>query len=178
MRYTGIILMSKKASIIVLILIIVFSLSLISVNASCSNPNGGNYCGAASGSGNCYCDEGCASYGDCCPDYKSVCQGAPQEENTNDDSGCNPTGKTCNEIDGAVCVFEHYSNCNGKCVEYCKSGCDGEKAECIGKSSDINPPQPPFLHKIDISGFDGLKYANLYWDNVNGEIFYTYKSKN
>ena len=74
--------MPKKTSSIVLMLIIAFSLSAISVNASCKNPNGGTYCGAASGASNCYCDEGCVSYGDCCTDYKSVCKenAAPDPE--------------------------------------------------------------------------------------------------
>lgn len=34
------------------------------------------YCGGESPDG-CYCDDQCAGYGDCCPDYEQVCGGAP-----------------------------------------------------------------------------------------------------
>ncbi len=54
------------------------------------------YCGGKS-SGNCWCDDACATYGDCCSDYQDEC--------TDDDGGdtCDPTlfcGQAISCVDG------------------------------------------------------------------------------
>lgn len=40
---------------------------------TCKGENGKTYCGSKSQASSCYCDNVCASYGDCCTDYKEVC---------------------------------------------------------------------------------------------------------
>ena len=41
---------------------------------SCEAPDGGDYCGGPS-YGNCYCDDSCEAFGDCCSDKPVVCDG-------------------------------------------------------------------------------------------------------
>jgi len=48
------------------------------VKGSCQAPDSGDFCGGKSSSApeaNCYCDDSCTGYGDCCKDYLAVCQG-------------------------------------------------------------------------------------------------------
>ncbi len=70
--------MPKRGLTYLVIIALFFSLSVSFVFAdkqgTCSNPNGGNYCNGKSQSSDCYCDSQCTNYGDCCSDYKSVCQ--------------------------------------------------------------------------------------------------------
>ncbi|MBI4452563.1 hypothetical protein HY637_03980, partial [Candidatus Woesearchaeota archaeon] len=44
------------------------------LSGSCKNPNGGTYCGFGSGTGECFCDDACTQFGDCCFDYKDICR--------------------------------------------------------------------------------------------------------
>ncbi|HZO16442.1 MAG TPA: hypothetical protein VFB62_24375 [Polyangiaceae bacterium] len=43
------------------------------VTGSCIAPNDALYCGGKSKLGNCWCDEACSTYGDCCSDYTQAC---------------------------------------------------------------------------------------------------------
>lgn len=94
-----------------------------------------NACGG-SGSGWCYCDDSCVSYGDCCPDYQSCCLNCKPDCNGKEcgDDGC---GGSCGGCDsGLTCVAgacECVPDCAGKnCGE---DGCGGECGTChFGKT--------------------------------------------
>ena len=68
--------MIKKGVVFLFILVLLFSFSVNFIDAvksgSCSNPSGGNYCNGKSNS-ECHCDAACDKYGDCCDDYKQIC---------------------------------------------------------------------------------------------------------
>ncbi len=75
-------------------------------------------CGAQ-GSGECWCDEQCASYGDCCVDAAEVCG---VDTCVPDGDGCGP-GLTCIEVDG---------------VAECRAACDLAQT---GEGTVACPPQ-------------------------------------
>ena len=70
--------MQKRFISLFLIVLFLFSLSIFIVSAqkpgTCVNPSGGNFCGKKSGVSDCFCDDVCANYGDCCIDYNEVCK--------------------------------------------------------------------------------------------------------
>jgi len=45
---------------------------------SCAASDGGDYCGGPSLEGNCWCDDQCDEYGDCCSDEPAVCDPEPE----------------------------------------------------------------------------------------------------
>ena len=102
---------------------------------TCELPNGNDLCGGH-GKGNCWCDEACVDYGDCCADAADVCGlDVPP-----------PAGEACGGLagltgaDGQTCMFEEDAFCGfadalGTCVdtpEFCIElfapvcGCDGQ----------------------------------------------------
>lgn len=88
----------------------------------CKNPSGGDYCGGKSEISDCYCDDLCESYGDCCSDYKDVCP-PPQLQKEN-----------------VLCVFQG-SNTYEKCYpSYPNVGCSGIgmcEATVYGKKGEL-----------------------------------------
>jgi hypothetical protein len=123
--------MIKRGLTYYLIISVLFSLFSLPALAqfktgSCRNIAGGNYCGGSSPD-NCYCDEACTSYKDCCKDYAEVCKKA--DECTNDSDcpqvPCIPSQCPVNRCIDGKCVLK-YDNptCgNGKCEQ-------GEADEC------------------------------------------------
>lgn len=68
--------MLKRSSACFILFFLIFSLSITFAYAkagTCINPNGGNYCNKKSELSSCYCDQVCSKYGDCCDDYKQIC---------------------------------------------------------------------------------------------------------
>lgn len=86
---------------------------------SCENTAGGDYCGGPSGEGNCWCDDLCEDYGDCCGDKPFTCDDvpAPAELCLHDDqcdSGfCDHTECLSNCPEGMLCP----AVCWGVCGE-------------------------------------------------------------
>ena len=67
--------MPKRGIVYFAVLILLFSFTIVSAQkpGTCKNPSGGTYCGQKSQVDDCYCDDVCTTYGDCCSDYKNVC---------------------------------------------------------------------------------------------------------
>lgn len=101
--------------------------------------------------GDCYCDEVCAEYGDCCED---VCDWCPELAQC---SGCTPdcVDKLCNDDNGCgvACGCEETMQCCedgtcavdcGGCVPNCTAkacgpdGCDGSCGECQAGTNCVN----------------------------------------
>jgi hypothetical protein len=117
-------------------------------DAAADDPNGpGDGCAGLCGSleptaANCYCDAGCAEYGDCCPDQPMVC-GAPPANGVNGqaatcDGRCDspegqPDGNGSHCYCDDACV-EHDDCCSDRAVA-CDGGGDGGgggAATCVG----------------------------------------------
>lgn len=85
-------------------------------------------CGGPAAEGNCWCDEACLDYGDCCSDKAEACGGDDPEPTPNlclSDEACG---------DGQVC--DHTE---------CLSGCSGGgicPAVCFGECVDDTDPEP------------------------------------
>ncbi|MEM6990838.1 MAG: hypothetical protein AAF721_10080 [Myxococcota bacterium] len=81
---------------------------------TCELPNGVDFCGGK-GTGNCWCDDACVDFGDCCSDAGEVCE--------IDDAGDDDDGEVCGEV---------------LCALFCENGFktdeDGcEVCECQGQ---------------------------------------------
>jgi eight-cysteine-cluster-containing protein len=105
------------------------------VVGTCELPNGTELCGGK-GKGNCWCDEACVDFGDCCDDADEVCGIEPPEPEGQECGG--HLGLQCDE--GEFCMYEVEEMCGaadhlGECVtqpDACIQlfdpvcGCDGE----------------------------------------------------
>ena len=109
--------MIRKKAAYFLIFVLLFSISISFVDAkagTCKNPNGGTYCNSKSQVSDCACDAACVAYGDCCDDYKEICDGPtasgkqpnPVSDNSNtppigwlDDANCNIIGGWALDLD-------------------------------------------------------------------------------
>jgi hypothetical protein len=105
------------------------------VVGTCELPNGNDLCGGH-GKGNCWCDDACVDYGDCCSDASEVC-GIEEPEPEGEPCG-GLLGLQCEE--GEFCMFDENEFCGfadhiGECTEtpeFCTQifapvcGCDGE----------------------------------------------------
>lgn len=108
-------------------------------------------------SGNCWCDENCAGFGDCCADYSAICS-----------IQCSPTGVACvpdcpasGKLDsGAPCTKGNFNqatctcdpveektceDAGGKCVAVYPGACNGEviSASCGGIGVQCCKSQEP-----------------------------------
>lgn len=99
---------------------------------SCEAPDGGDHCGGAS-YGNCYCDDQCEAFGDCCSDKPAVCDGSGDD---GDDSGGSDGGAD----DPLQCLIE----CSVNCGQAFGCGCE----ELCG----IEPEPPEFCVSDDDCG--------------------------
>ena len=81
-------------------------------NGSCVAPNGQDKCGGH-GFGNCWCDDLCTQYGDCCADYEEVCEG---------DGGC---------LSSAECGEGEYCHFPSECGEGPVGSCEIIPEVCI-----------------------------------------------
>ena len=122
--------MSKRFCILAVFIIFLLSLSFSSFadkSGTCKNPNGGNYCNSESQLSQCYCDEACTKYGDCCTDYQLVCD------------KCVAEGKTCGGIQGIQCCLGfHCEIPKDNVINDATGACIKDKIEC--KSDSDCPP--------------------------------------
>ncbi len=106
---------------------------------TCELPNGKELCGGK-GKGNCWCDEACVDFGDCCSDADDVC-GIEQPE---------PEGQPCGGFlglqcdDGEFCMYDEEEMC----------GAADHLGECV--------PQPEVCIQLfaPVCGCDGQTYSN------------------
>ncbi len=89
---------------------------------SCTTPDGGDVCGGPTLEGNCWCDDLCEDYGDCCGDKAEVCDEEPAIELCLQDEQC----------DSGYC---DHTECLSNCPEgmFCPAVCWGQCGE---------PPEP------------------------------------
>ena len=145
--------MIKITKLFVMIVILFFlSFSIVSAQkqGTCKNPSEGNYCGQKSGASDCYCDDICQYYNDCCLDYADVCTTAtqPPQQTNQKISSC---ADRCGDYDSkAACqcdnICKQYGDCcndykaictttSGSMPDICKSYfgdsiCDDTKEDC------------------------------------------------
>ncbi|MGH1345856.1 MAG: hypothetical protein ACRBN8_30105 [Nannocystales bacterium] len=97
---------------------------------SCEDSEGGDFCGGPSGEGNCWCDDLCEDFGDCCSDKPSVCDGEPApvelclQDDQCDSGFCDHTECLSNCPDGMICP----AVCWGQC------GDEPEPSDCLASS--------------------------------------------
>ena len=107
---------------------------------SCSNPDGGSFCGYKSKTGQCFCDGVCKSYGDCCKDYGEVC--ASEEKCAVEGESCpSPTQGSLKCCQGFSCIpgvpdSNISSNISaGKCKPSCSDSDGGKNETVYGKTT-------------------------------------------
>lgn len=136
---------------------------------SCEAPDGGTYCGGPTGEGNCWCDDLCEDYGDCCGDKEATCD-APagpelclQDEQC--DSGfCDHTECLSNCPEGMICPAVCWGQCaepepaidfcqqddecdtgycdHSECLANCPDDSEFCPAVCWGQCGEPEPPAP------------------------------------
>ncbi len=150
---------------------------------SCEAADGGDFCGGASQEGNCWCDDLCESFGDCCGDKPEVCDGVepPVELCLQDDqcdSGfCDHTECLSNCPDGMICP----AVCWGQCAPAEDPGClassdCGDEEFCEFESECGEGPvgtcteRPSVCAKIfaPVCGCDGVTYGNACEASASG----------
>ena len=97
--------------------------------------------------GSCYCDLKCADYGDCCPDFKTVCQNYIQNKtnSTNQSYGIQAKVNSCEGFCGGKangkCFCDSSCQAYGDCCEdfdqYCKSETEKCKDSDLGKNNFV-----------------------------------------
>jgi hypothetical protein len=135
-----------------------------------------NYCSLKS-SGNCWCDELCTQFGDCCSDYQDAC--------VDDGPSCDPTlicGQAITCVDGqwypttcgpancdepmGPCGEPEPKSCGGWLGETCDAGeyCHYETSATCGfaDASGVCKPKPEACAQIydPVCGCDGNDYSN------------------
>ena len=106
---------------------------------TCELPHGKDRCGGH-GVGNCWCDDLCVEYGDCCSDADTVC-GIEVPE---------PEGTPCGGFLGDTCDADEY--CAYEAGQYCGAA----------DASSTCEPRPEFCPAIymPVCGCDGQTYGN------------------
>ncbi len=142
---------------------------------SCGDSESGDFCGGPSGEGNCWCDELCESYGDCCSDKASVCDGEPEpidfclQDDECDSGYCDHAECLSNCPEGMFCPAVCWGQCGDPQPEGClaTSDCaDGEfcsfESECgegpVGECTAI--PEVCAEIYAPVCGCDAVTYGN------------------
>ncbi|MEM6992996.1 MAG: hypothetical protein AAF721_20965 [Myxococcota bacterium] len=125
---------------------------------SCLADDGSDHCGGPS-DGACWCDEACASYGDCCADKQPVCDGVDpgptlcmSDDTCADGEFCDHTQCLSNCPDGFICPAVCWGACEEipqppQCPDICEAVCAGEPEPplpvgCPTPSCDCPDPEP------------------------------------
>lgn len=100
-------------------------------------------CGSKTLDGNCYCDDLCETYGDCCSDKATVCDGVPECFV----GGC--SGQLCAAQPGMIstCEWKNEYACYKQPGAVCEAQADGscgwtmtgDAAQCLAEANDCNP---------------------------------------
>jgi len=106
---------------------------------TCELPNGNDRCGGH-GVGNCWCDDLCVDYGDCCSDADTVC-GIEEPD---------PEGEPCGGFLGDTCGDDEY--CAYEAGQYC--GAADASSTC-----EPRPDLCPAIY-MPVCGCDGNTYSN------------------
>ena len=106
---------------------------------SCTLPNGKELCGRK-GTGNCWCDDACTDYGDCCSNAAEVC-GVDLPP---------PQGGNCGGFLGLQCAEDEF--CSYTPEQMC--GAADHLGECL------TPPEACILLFDPVCGCDGQTYSN------------------
>jgi eight-cysteine-cluster-containing protein len=106
---------------------------------SCGLPNGKDFCGTK-GTGNCWCDEACTDFGDCCSDAAELCGIAPPP----------PQGDQCGGLLGLQCADNEF--CHYAPEHMC--GAADHLGECAER------PEACILLFDPVCGCDGETYSN------------------
>ncbi len=125
-------------------------------SGTCELPNGDDKCGTK-GVGNCWCDELCVDFGDCCHDAFAVCGIDDAGDDADDDGGCSPVlceiacpyGFETNDEGCEVCECHDPTGdfCGGIAAFQCPEGFDcvlmGNFPDAGGSCQPTPPPPPP-----------------------------------
>ncbi len=153
---------------------------------SCTTPEGGDVCGGPTEVGNCWCDDECESYGDCCGDKAEVCDDDEPaieyclQDDQCDSGYCDETECLSNCPDGLICP----AVCWGQCAEpelepgTCLATSDCGEGEFCAFESDCGEgpvgactPYPSACYAVQqpVCGCDGVTYSNACAASASGQ---------
>lgn len=89
-------------------------------------------CGKYIAGGNCWCDDVCVEYGDCCSDRQSACGGATPTLSGNDPcrDAAHPNDHSCTNFPLKQICCPDGTDCNAQGTACISTACDPSKMEC------------------------------------------------
>jgi hypothetical protein len=91
--------------------------SCLGISHASGSPTRVEYCGDAS-DGTCWCDEACVRWGDCCDDYRQVCEN--EQQGGDDGSSCEPGQLEC----PGCCGNTYCSDADSCAIPICPAYCE------------------------------------------------------